>query len=103
MSAGRYVSTGFGPVSSAVGMFDPVTMTRSTSARCACCSLAPAQSLERKLLEPIDRLTATAAAKTFVSGLIHGCFSSQSLLEAGIAAQRVPEWIDPKKSRRDTR
>src|SRR5215831_13156299 len=32
MSCGRYVSTGFGPVSSAVGMFDPVTTTRSTSA-----------------------------------------------------------------------
>src|SRR6266536_1895008 len=32
MSCGRYVSTGFGPVSSAVGMFEPVTMTRSTSA-----------------------------------------------------------------------
>ena len=32
MSAGRYVSTGLGPVSSAVGMFEPVTMTRSTSA-----------------------------------------------------------------------
>src|SRR5262249_41999985 len=32
MSLGRYVSTGFGPVSSAVGMFEPVTMTRSTSA-----------------------------------------------------------------------
>ena len=28
----RYVSTGFGPVSSAVGIFEPVTMTRSTSA-----------------------------------------------------------------------
>src|SRR5262249_11445351 len=27
-----YVSTGFGPVSSAVGMFEPVTTTRSTSA-----------------------------------------------------------------------
>jgi len=26
------VKTGFGPTSSAVGMFDPVTMTRSTSA-----------------------------------------------------------------------
>src|SRR5215470_1728953 len=32
MSDGRYVSTGFGPVSSAVGMFEPVTTTRSTSA-----------------------------------------------------------------------
>src|SRR5438552_6396318 len=32
MSVGRYVSTGFGPVSSAVGIFEPVTMTRSTSA-----------------------------------------------------------------------
>src|SRR6476659_4562596 len=32
MSCGRYVSTGFGPVSSAVGMFEPVTTTRSTSA-----------------------------------------------------------------------
>ena len=32
MSAGRYVSTGFGPVSSAVGMFEPVTITRSISA-----------------------------------------------------------------------
>ena len=32
MSAGRYVSTGLGPFSSAVGMFEPVTMTRSTSA-----------------------------------------------------------------------
>src|SRR6266404_785449 len=31
MSAGRYVSTGFGPVSGAVGMFEPVTITRSTS------------------------------------------------------------------------
>src|SRR6266481_3293266 len=31
-SLGRYVSTGLGPVSSAVGMFDPVTITRSTSA-----------------------------------------------------------------------
>src|SRR5262249_11983466 len=31
MSCGRYVSTGFGPVSSAVGIFEPVTMTRSTS------------------------------------------------------------------------
>src|SRR5438309_9433722 len=27
-----YVSTGFGPTSSAVGMFEPVTMTRSASA-----------------------------------------------------------------------
>src|SRR6185436_20139826 len=32
MSCGRYVSTGFGPVSSAVGMFEPVTTTRGTSA-----------------------------------------------------------------------
>src|SRR6516162_10958343 len=32
MSCGRYVSTGLGPVSSAVGMFEPVTTTRSTSA-----------------------------------------------------------------------
>src|SRR5262245_31319718 len=32
MSCGRYVSTGFGPVSSAVGIFEPVTTTRSTSA-----------------------------------------------------------------------
>jgi hypothetical protein len=32
MSAGRYVSTGFGPISSAVGMFEPVTTTRSNSA-----------------------------------------------------------------------
>src|SRR5207237_3641608 len=32
MSCGRYVSTGFGPVSSAVGMFDPVTITRSATA-----------------------------------------------------------------------
>src|SRR5262245_33997733 len=32
MSCGRYVSTGFGPVSSAVGMFEPVTITRSSSA-----------------------------------------------------------------------
>ena len=32
MSAERYVSTGLGPTSSAVGMFEPVTMTRSTSA-----------------------------------------------------------------------
>src|SRR5882762_5867928 len=32
MSCGRYVSTGFGPVSSAVGMFEPVTTTRWTSA-----------------------------------------------------------------------
>src|SRR5437868_9543649 len=32
MSSRRYVSTGFGPVSSAVGMFEPVTMTRSTVA-----------------------------------------------------------------------
>src|SRR6266403_149273 len=31
MSAGRYVSTGFGPVSCAVGMFEPVTITRSIS------------------------------------------------------------------------
>src|SRR6476620_11233897 len=31
-SCGRYVSTGFGPVSSAVGIFEPVTTTRSTSA-----------------------------------------------------------------------
>jgi DNA-binding beta-propeller fold protein YncE len=28
MSLGRYVSTGLGPVSSAVGMFEPVTITR---------------------------------------------------------------------------
>ena len=32
MSDGRYVSTGFGPISSAVEMFEPVTTTRSTSA-----------------------------------------------------------------------
>jgi hypothetical protein len=32
MSLARYVSTGFGPTSSAVGMFEPVTITRSTSA-----------------------------------------------------------------------
>src|SRR5256886_15969768 len=32
MSLGRYVNTGFGPTSSAVGMFEPVTITRSTSA-----------------------------------------------------------------------
>src|ERR1043166_6073175 len=32
MSCGRYVSTGLGPVSSAVGIFEPVTITRSTSA-----------------------------------------------------------------------
>src|SRR5437773_4728762 len=32
MSCGRYVSTGYGPVSSAVGMFEPVTATRSTAA-----------------------------------------------------------------------
>src|SRR5437773_11528063 len=32
MSCGRYVSTGFGLVSFAVGMFEPVTTTRSTSA-----------------------------------------------------------------------
>src|SRR5438445_10980646 len=32
MSSRRYVSTGFGPVSSAVGMFEPVTMTRSVVA-----------------------------------------------------------------------
>src|SRR5205807_8288746 len=32
MSLGRYVSTGLGPVSSAVGIFEPVTITRSTSA-----------------------------------------------------------------------
>src|SRR5213595_813438 len=32
MSCGRYVSTGFGPVSSAVGIFEPVTTTRSSSA-----------------------------------------------------------------------
>src|SRR6516164_11219 len=32
MSCGRYVSTGLGPVSSAVGIFEPVTTTRSTSA-----------------------------------------------------------------------
>src|SRR5262245_19132292 len=31
MSDGRYVSTGFGPTSCAVGMFEPVTITRSTS------------------------------------------------------------------------
>src|SRR5215471_14184686 len=31
ISAGRYVSTGFGPTSCAVGMFEPVTITRSTS------------------------------------------------------------------------
>ena len=32
MSAGRYVSTGFGPTSSAVGMFEPVTITSTTVA-----------------------------------------------------------------------
>ena len=32
MSAGRYVSTGFGPTSSAVGMFEPVTITSATMA-----------------------------------------------------------------------
>ena len=32
MSDGRYVSTGFGPVYSAVGIFEPVTITRSISA-----------------------------------------------------------------------
>jgi hypothetical protein len=31
-SAGRYVSTGFGPTSSAVGMFEPVTITSATIA-----------------------------------------------------------------------
>ena len=35
MSSTRYVSTGFGPVSSAVGMFEPVTITRSAVASAA--------------------------------------------------------------------
>src|SRR5204862_5067656 len=35
MSSWRYVSTGFGPTSSAVGMFEPVTITRSAVASAA--------------------------------------------------------------------
>src|ERR1700756_75896 len=35
MSSRRYVSTGFGPTSSAVGMFEPVTITRSAVASAA--------------------------------------------------------------------
>src|SRR5437762_10149021 len=46
MACGRYVSTGFGPVSSAVGMFEPVTTTRSTSAVDGAAALGSAGTAE---------------------------------------------------------
>jgi len=62
MSTGRYVSTGFGPVSSAVGICEPVTITRSTSATpegavsCANAFGTKTTNIPQLLLEQRDRI-----------------------------------------------
>src|SRR6266513_775441 len=60
MSLGRYVSTGFGPTSSAVGMFEPVTITRSTS---AAANAGAGEGFSPDATDTDKSVTATPAAK----------------------------------------
>src|SRR6266480_4253669 len=113
MASGRYVSTGFGPASSAVGICEPVTTTRSASASvgipgvgegfCAETEQAskannPATEEEtkcpgsRRRIEFLRVIFCDSAWILFGACRFLWCERGDDFLEARIAAQRVPEW-----------
>src|SRR4029079_9505132 len=71
MSCGRYVSTGYGPVSSAVGMLEPVTITRSASATPttpgACAAAVASQIKELPAAAKPATHQAFGSRRTFIS------------------------------------